>query len=318
MINFANVKEWKIPYNGSLADVIRVTDTNNTRVIWEKPSKDKDWFFIENTTNSTITPTLKRGGSGNQNEVPILTIETSTDKETWTSAGTTSTSTPITFTIPANSKLYIRCNTTAWGGTYYSSSSGNYETDGNYFNGCPKVGGNILSLMYGSSFTGNENLLRDNYSFPLLFNRDTTLVDASELILPTDVSKDCYLGMFNRCTSLVNAPALPATNFNVVHNPYASATQCYYGMFYGCTSLTTAPELPCSDILINGATYAMMFRNCSSLNYIKCLATSNQQTSSTNMWVSGVAATGTFVKSSGTSWNTGDSGIPSGWTVVEV
>ena len=56
--------------------------------------------------------------------------------------------------------------------------------------------------------------------------------------------------------------------------------------------------------------------NCESLNYIKCLATDISATNCTNGWVSGVAATGTFVKASSmTSWTTGTSGIPTGWTV---
>lgn len=32
----------------------------------------------------------------------------------------------------------------------------------------------------------------------------------------------------------------------------------------------------------------------------------------------GVSPTGTFVKKAGVDWPTGNSGIPSGWTVVEV
>lgn len=59
-----------------------------------------------------------------------------------------------------------------------------------------------------------------------------------------------------------------------------------------------------------------MFDGCSSLNYIKCLATdlgSNNLGGFTN----GVAATGTFVKATGMVWPTGTSGIPDGWTVQE-
>lgn len=40
--------------------------------------------------------------------------------------------------------------------------------------------------------------------------------------------------MFNGCTSLTKAPALPATTLDF---------DCYYSMFNGCTSLTTAPTI---------------------------------------------------------------------------
>jgi hypothetical protein len=85
-------------------------------------------------------------------------------------------------------------------------------------------------------------------------------------------------------------------------------------MFYGCTSLTTAPVLS-ATILINGC-YNYMFNGCSNLNYIKAMFTTTPTTSYTNKWVSGVAASGTFVKNSAATWTTtGTNGIPTGWTV---
>ena len=61
-----------------------------------------------------------------------------------------------------------------------------------------------------------------------------------------------------------------------------------------------------------------MFYGCSSLNYIKCLATT-PSTEYTSNWVDGVAASGTFIKNSAATWNvTGVDGIPSGWTVQDV
>ena len=46
--------------------------------------------------------------------------------------------------------------------------------------------------------------------------------------------------------------------------------------------------------------------------------TQQTDTDSTSNWVSSVSATGTFTKPAGTSIPTGTSGIPSGWTVVDV
>jgi hypothetical protein len=60
-----------------------------------------------------------------------------------------------------------------------------------------------------------------------------------------------------------------------------------------------------------------MFRDCSRLNYIKCLATDISASYCTNSWVTGVAATGTFEKTpSMTGRTTGNNGIPTNWTVI--
>ena len=60
--------------------------------------------------------------------------------------------------------------------------------------------------------------------------------------------------MFQRCTSLTTAPALPATTL---------ATSCYDAMFQGCTSLTTAPELPATTLKYG--CYQNMFFQCTGL-----------------------------------------------------
>ena len=134
---------------------------------------------------------------------------------------------------------------------------------------------------------------------------DCTSLTTAPALPVTKLDYYCYSYMFDGCTSLTTAPALPATTL---------ATCCYDGMFRGCTSLKTAPELP-APFLILGC-YRNMFYNCSSLNYIKCLSEPINAYYAEN-WVYGVASTGTFVKNPKmVSWGTGDSGIPSGWTVI--
>ena len=111
--------------------------------------------------------------------------------------------------------------------------------------------------------------------------------------------------MFRGCTSLTSAPELPATTL---------AFYCYGYMFFGCTSLTSAPELPATTLTYS--CYSSMFYGCSLLNYIKCLATDISASNCLSDWVRGVASSGTFVKAASmTSWTTGTSGIPNGWTV---
>ena len=89
---------------------------------------------------------------------------------------------------------------------------------------------------------------------------------------------------------------------------------CYMYMFQGCTNLTAGPELPAS-VLVTGC-YQSMFRG-TSLKTITCLATNLGNGAA--YWVQDINTTsGTFIKAEGmTSWPTGDSGIPSGWNVID-
>ena len=144
-----------------------------------------------------------------------------------------------------------------------------------------------------------------NQCYSGMFYGCTSLTSTPELPATT-LANNCYSNMFKDCTSLTTAPELPATTL---------ANQCYDGMFYGCTSLTTAPELPAATLVSN--CYDYMFQGCASLNYIKALFTTTPSTSYTNNWVSGVAPTGTFVKSAAATWNeTGNNGVPTGWTAM--
>lgn len=116
----------------------------------------------------------------------------------------------------------------------------------------------------------------------------------------------CYEGMFRNCTSLTIAPELPAT---------LTSAYCYKEMFEGCTSLVEAPVLPAIS-LSGSQCYQSMFKSCSNLSYIKAMFKTKPSDSTTKDWVSGVAASGVFVKNSAATWDvTGTNGIPSGWTV---
>ena len=116
------------------------------------------------------------------------------------------------------------------------------------------LGGNIMSLVYGSDFTGQTEFNTTN-NFKSLFSNCTGLTSIDNLILPaTTLTNSCYYEMFRGCSSLVTAPDLPATTL---------AQECYRGMFQGCTSLVTAPDLPASKMM-SGSCYNM-FYGCSSL-----------------------------------------------------
>lgn len=121
----------------------------------------------------------------------------------------------------------------------------------------------------------------------------------------TNLESYCYNSMFRYCSSLTTAPELPATTL---------AGYCYALMFDECTSLTTAPALP-APILVDSCYYGM-FEECSNLNSVTCLATDIGANDCTKGWLSSVAATGTFTQAPGVVWPTGANGIPTGWTVA--
>lgn len=166
---------------------------------------------------------------------------------------------------------------------FYGDGTNITSYDGSKFTGGTatyKVYGNIMSLVDETGFATNATL-PSTYTFAHLFQNNKKLTDAGNLILPaTTLTQYCYLYMFNGCTNLETAPVLPAPTL---------AVGCYNRMFY----------------------------NCVNLNSVTCLATTISSNNTTD-WLSGVAATGTFTKAASmTSWSSGASGIPSGWTVAD-
>ena len=138
-----------------------------------------------------------------------------------------------------------------------------------------------------------------------MFRECTSLLTAPALPATT-LSRQCYRNMFYNCKSLVNAPELPATTLN---------SDCYYFMFFGCTSLVNAPKLPAIELAVS--CYFNMFQNCKSLKNLECHAKTTANKATDN-WLSGVASSGTFYGYSKYGWSSGASGIPSGWTFVEL
>ena len=216
-------------------------------------------FYVENITQEPETLTIAGyDWSGNDNYLEVQ-VEKSTDGTNWSSLGTTS-ETQLTMQLQPYDKVYLRATTNVW----YEFQFEQNINHGCVIFGVSKVGGNIMSLLYGSNFTGNETTFPNGSSnnFYNLFNDmndedgwNRNLVSASELILPaTTLNEGCYSAMFSGCISLTTAPALPATTL---------VNYCYGEMFYGCTSLTTAPALPATTLA--DYCYGDMFGGCTSL-----------------------------------------------------
>ena len=195
-----------------------------------------------------------------------------------------------------------------------------YNCYGRMFKGCSALTSapelpatEMKSYCYNSMFTNCTGLTSapelpakrlESYCYNCMFEGCTSLTSAPELPA-TYLVTECYHSMFNGCTSLTSAPKLPATTLD---------WGCYSEMFQGCTSLTSAPELPAKELIRN--CYQLMFKDCSKLRYVKALFTTSPSEETTKDWLSGVAASGTFVKSKNATWNvTGVNGIPKGWKI---
>lgn len=346
--NVANAKKWVI----NNKEVKQVVDSQG-RLIWKRPKPKPSYstpFYLEDTSGNGNTVSITK----NNSNAPTLTIQKSTDGVNWSTMGTTST-TAITAAVPANGKLYLRCNATSWGSG--AQDQNNVISTTGYHN--INVGGNIMSLLYGSNFTGQERTFPSGSTrtFENLFYNNRSIENLENLLLPaTILTKWCYAYMFDGCDFVKTTPELPA--MTLAENCYRGMFQdtgirtapvlpattltkwCYYGMFNNCFSLVTVIlpaqglaygcyenmfmhcsnlkniELPASTLATR--CYENMFGYCRSLKNVECLATDISANSCLLGWMYNVPAGGTFTKKAGVTYPTGDSGIPNGWTVVEV
>ena len=165
--------------------------------------------------------------------------------------------------------------------------------------------GSVMSLIDGVELSTE---IPNGYCFCRLFRNCTSLTQAPELPATT-LAEACYSQMFASCTSLTQAPELPATTLPTASNVESG---CYGYMFEGCTSLTRAPELPATTLVDN--CYRDMFMGCTSLSEINVSFTS-WSNSGTAEWVIDVAPTGTFICPKALALEYGEDRIPEGWTV---
>ena len=83
-------------------------------------------------------------------------------------------------------------------------------------------------------------------------------------------------------------------------------------MFSGCTSLTQAPELPATTL--EEGCYEKMFNKCTKLSRIKVAFT--EWGTGTDYWLEDVAENGTFICPKKLSIKYGENFIPKGWKIV--
>jgi hypothetical protein len=172
------------------------------------------YFYLENISGEPNTATILSGQKATY-------LSYSYDGSDWIPMEYTDQPRTVTFT----DKLYLKGYNLSLNDSYNYRSNRFGISCSNQYN----VAGNIMSLLYEDSFVGNDVL--PAYAFQSLFNGDTNLCSAQDLVLPAKtLSMYCYASMFYGCKSLTTAPELPAE--------LGSANYAYFNMFYNCTSLT--------------------------------------------------------------------------------
>ena len=256
-------------------DVLAGVVSGGTITVEMHEAVQPNYFYVEDASGSANTLSIAKSYTN----APTIEVFSSTDGNNWTSMGNTST-TAITATVPANGKLYLKATANTWAN--YDEDEEEYGINSIIASGSYNVGGNIMSLLNGDNYQSSSFSSINECAFLGLFYRlggyNTKIISAANLVLPNNTCASCYDDMFVQCTALTTAPVLPATTL---------ARLCYYQMFSGCTSLNEV------------TTYA------NDISATNCL---------TN-WLSGVATTGDFYNLGGATYESGASGIPSGWTV---
>ena len=174
----------------------------------------------------------------------------------------------LTFSSPSSFTLAVGDATKHWDGTLeYSTDASTWSTwDGTTTLSSATSGSdNVLYLRgAGNTMIGYyDEADTEEYISWAISGTDVrcdgnieTLLDYATVEAgqhPT-MAKRCFGGLFQDCTSLTQAPTLPATTL---------IDYCYSEMFRGCTSLTHAPALPATTL--TNYCYMGMFNGCTSL-----------------------------------------------------
>lgn len=289
----------------------------------------KDYFTIESLVNNNTITAVKNSSS----KSPVIYYSLD-DGVTWNnqtlSGGT------ITFgTIDEGEKIIFKCNIDAWASDW--NKYNRFNGSGNF-----KTYGNIMSLLNGDDFINNSEFSSgSSFNLTGLFYGTTTIINANDLVLPaTTLCVSSYNGMFRACTNLVYGPkSLPA--LDIPKDGYSS-------MFEGCVKLIEAPEILATSVsgdtalnrmfcmnrnskvtavmtkgpvlritnpLAHNNVYQQLFCGNGNLTEVTILVQATNITFSN--WLNYTNTGGVIKTLSGTTFSSGVSGLPSGWTTQE-
>ena len=204
-----------------------------------------DYMTLTALGNGEITITIPAA----INSSYATSLSYSKDKSTWNETIIDDTAQTISIPVTSGENVYLKGIAKQLCKDYNSFININSTANIN-------ASGDTMSLLYGDDYKDKVAFPSGStYTFAYLFNGNTHLISAENLILPaTTLAEYCYYNMFYGCSSLTTAPELPATTL---------ASWCYSYMFYKCTSLVNAPELHATTLA--QFCYRDMFVDCTSL-----------------------------------------------------
>ena len=292
-----------------------------------------NYFTIKSLVASN-TITLKNATTGTT--VGTTSFAYSTDSgSTWTSFTIPTGQTYTITTLGEGETVMLKGSNPTLGIGY--NRGHNFRGTGNY-----EIQGNIMSLLTNND-TDTEFPASTTNNFAMLFSGDTHLVNAENLVVPASaMTLNAFNSTFRSCTNLQKAPELPAT---------VLAKECYSSMFESCINLSQPPSVlsatsisatdaysrmfcmsRSSKITTPAMTYSpkmygnytvapynqQMFCGNGNIELVECYWTYDGTISGLTNWMNYTNATGTFKKLSTQEFGSGVSGIPTGWTVVNV
>ena len=253
-----NSSDVEIPTSKAVLDALvgKVPDDGTTGQILKKTETGTEWAdaSFKPAGKSYLTFSSPNSFTLKVNDTTKHwngTLEYFSSNRTWTTWDGTTTLSSVD--NDGENVLYLR----GTGNTVITGSSSNYiwVLTGSDI-ACI---GNIENLLdYATVESGNHPTMAD-FCYMSMFQGCTSLTQAPALPATT-LAFECYDSMFYGCTSLTQAPALPATTL---------ANRCYFSMFYGCTALTKAPALPATTLA--DRCYTGMFNGCTSLTQAPAL-----------------------------------------------
>lgn len=290
-------------------------------------------FYFEDRSGAANTITCTKTGDKEE----WLSLEYSTDRETWSTYDMTQT-----LTIPANGRVYLRGSNT-YGFGYNNTNYHTFTCSGNY-----AVGGDLFSIMDSSLFAYPSRFATKT------FYQSTTLVDISQLdfgskkILATD-----FIQMFGNCTSLVSLPNTIEVSYasTIDFSTHSQFTQMFQydpianfptfpnintigrdGMYCMNQSLNASPNTSLEFVDLSNITTLyyrglyMAFRNASNLEVVKIgisawpdfVDSTASDYNATSEWLYGVHSTGVFCKNSTLPVTRGINYIPTDWSIADL
>lgn len=309
-----------------------IYDNTNQVLLWEKPAPN--YFYFEDRSGAANSISITKTGE----QAEWLSLEYSTDKETWTSWDFSQN-----IPLAANGKVYLRGNNT-YG---FGMDNVNYHTfncTGNY-----ALGGNIWSVM-----SDNVSSIPPRFG-SRTFQNSTTLVDCSQLSIPNlPVHSVPFTWMFASCTNLTSVmDSIPVTYSS---QDQSGANSEFYQMFIRNANQLNFPRFPNVTRLSKQGMHQILVQTTSdtnnALNYVDLSSIETVRNQSLNQaflhcqalevvkigisewgtyddseaynyrttyqWLGDVHSTGVFCKNATLPVTRGVSYIPDNWSIADL